>query len=441
MALFVLAILNVINPTANAAGIADIGAQAGANYSGDGLSVTATDAGAQLHCIFQKLTGNVTPQGLSLESTTGSQERFGVKASSVGRAKSSSLNLAQSGQVEIQEKTVQFRRPGLVEEYSVSVDGLRQDFVVLQKPAGAGELEVQLEVTGAKIESADYGARLVLDKSGRKIAYSRLKATDATGKELSATIAPLARTHKMVVRVQDEGAVYPVRIDPTFSDANWVSMGGFAGVNLQVNAITMDSAGHLFVGGSFSAAGNTNASRIAMWNGTNWLKLAKGINNDVLSLTTDNTNLYAGGYFTYITNLDNSVIHASGIAKWDGTNWSAMGLGVGGFGGVEMVAALAYQGGKVYAGGKFFYVTNTVGGAVTYAHFIAQWDINSSTWSALGGGVSGNVFALAVSGTNLYVGGEFGGFYQPGSENSGTIVYQHRQMEWDKVVHIGKRGV
>ena len=25
--------------------------------------------------------------------------------------------------------------------------------------------------------------------------------------------------------VNDAGAVYPVRIDPTFSDANWISMG------------------------------------------------------------------------------------------------------------------------------------------------------------------------------------------------------------------------
>jgi hypothetical protein len=37
-------------------------------------------------------------------------------------------------------QTVRFTRAGLVEEYSVSMDGVRQDFVVPQKPAGDGQL-------------------------------------------------------------------------------------------------------------------------------------------------------------------------------------------------------------------------------------------------------------------------------------------------------------
>jgi hypothetical protein len=52
--------------------------------------------------------------------------------------------------------------------------------------------------------------------------------------------------------VNDVEAVYPVRIDPTFCDANWVSMGGFAGaagVNSQVSAAVIDSSGNLYIGG------------------------------------------------------------------------------------------------------------------------------------------------------------------------------------------------
>ena len=41
-------------------------------------------------------------------------------------------------------------------------------------------------MTGAKAEPVVNGARLVLEGSGRKIAYSRLRATDARGKELTA---------------------------------------------------------------------------------------------------------------------------------------------------------------------------------------------------------------------------------------------------------------
>lgn len=48
----------------------------------------------------------------------------------------------------------------------------------------------------------------------------------------------------------------------------------------------------------------------------------------------------------------------------------------------------------MYAGGNF------VGG-------VARWDTAANTWSTLGTGVSGEVKALAVNGSNLYVGGWF----------------------------------
>jgi hypothetical protein len=69
------------------------------------------------------------------------------------------------------------------------MDGVKQDFVVEQAPAHVSgrELVVKLAVTGAQVE-APYGVRLVLANSGRKIAYSRLRVSDATGKELPARI-------------------------------------------------------------------------------------------------------------------------------------------------------------------------------------------------------------------------------------------------------------
>src|SRR5438034_10812134 len=93
-----------------------------------------------------------------------------------------------TGAVSLDGQTARFTRPGLVEEYSVSMDGVRQDFLVLERPVGAGELAVRLAVSGAKVEPAVCGARLVLENSGRGIAYSRLRVTDATGKELTARI-------------------------------------------------------------------------------------------------------------------------------------------------------------------------------------------------------------------------------------------------------------
>ena len=207
-------------PSKNAEAISwgQIGAKAAADYRGDGLSVAATAAGARLHCVFQRLDGEATGQGLWLVSTVTNPpgDRFRVVATAVG-----GQALSSKGTVTVAGETVRFARAGLVEEYSVSMDGVRQDFVVPEKPAG-GQLKVQLAVSGAWVEPMADGAQLVLEQSGRKIAYSRVHATDSTGEELPARIEARPKSEIrnrksemiLAVVVNDAGAVYPVRIDP-----------------------------------------------------------------------------------------------------------------------------------------------------------------------------------------------------------------------------------
>src|SRR3954453_16369441 len=66
---------------------AQLGAKAGAQYQGDGLSVRATPAGARLRCVFQKMEGRVWGEGLVLDSTVEPRESmaFCVVARTVGR--------------------------------------------------------------------------------------------------------------------------------------------------------------------------------------------------------------------------------------------------------------------------------------------------------------------------------------------------------------------
>ena len=282
-----------------------IGATAGADYKGDGLAVTSTGSGARLHCVFQRLDGEATPEGLWLTSTVTNtvSDRFRIVAAAVGRVTpcapgaadrtsniqhpTSNIQLEDAGIISISGQTVRLSRTGLVEEYSVSMDGVRQDFIVEQAPASspAGELVVKLAVSGAQVEAAADGARLVLDNSGRKLAYSHLRVTDANGKELPARIevepnSALCTPHSalgMAVVVNDAAAVYPVRIDPTFSDANWVSMGGVPGANGKVIAAVIDGSGNLYIGGEFTVVGNTIATNIAEWNGSSWSALGSGM--------------------------------------------------------------------------------------------------------------------------------------------------------------------
>src|SRR5437867_2440171 len=59
-----------------------LGAKAGADYQGDGLAVSPTAEGARLRCVFQRLEGEATREGLWLSSTVTNamNDRFRVTA-------------------------------------------------------------------------------------------------------------------------------------------------------------------------------------------------------------------------------------------------------------------------------------------------------------------------------------------------------------------------
>ena len=389
-----------------------IGAKAGADYKGDGLAVTPTESGAHLHCVFQRLDGEATPEGLWLTSTVTNtvSDRFRVTAMDVGRKAAnatfnapypeSSVPLTGEGEVSVSGQSVRFSRPGLKEEYSVSMDGLRQDFIVERAPASppGGELVVKLAVSGALVEAAADGARLVLTHSGRKIAYSRLRVTDAKGKELPAKIevssvgdslsVDAKDIKELVVVVNDANAVYPVRIDPTFSDNNWVGLGGLGSAIIgQVDALACDNSGNLYVESTHSTGPDTSA--IAEWNGYSWLYIATNFSTIYALVCDSSGNLYAGGKF--------------GVVKFNGTNWTNLGL--------SEVNALAFdKSGNLYAGGSLM----SLGG--NYTNTIVKW--NGTSWSALGSEIGpfnnpnsheySAIYALACDNSgNLYAGGAF----------------------------------
>src|SRR5438105_9121405 len=78
-------------------------------------------------------------------------------------------------------------------------------------------------------------------------------------------------------------------------------------------------------------------------------------------------------------------------ADFTDANWLSMG-GIPGANG-RVYATAVDSSGNLYIGGDF-----TVVGNVSANH-IAKW--NGSSWSALGSGMNGTVYALAVSGSNL----------------------------------------
>lgn len=185
------------------------------------------------------------------------------------------------------------------------------------------------------------------------------------------------------------------------ADGKWAEDFVLNGANSYVQAIAVHGS-QTYVGGRFDMAGDTPAAQVAAWDGAAWAPLGSGMINaggsytdiGVYALATDSAgNLYAGGTFAKAGS-----VTARRVAKWDGSDWSALGAGLGSassyYDGAIVYALALDAAGNLYAGGKF-----TIGG-----QNLARWD--GSAWSDIGA-ANGVVRALVVDGSTLYAAGEF----------------------------------
>ena len=199
-----------------------------------------------------------------------------------------------------------------------------------------------------------------------------------------------------------------------WNGTKWMPVGsgvytaGGGGFDSWVNALVVYDE-ELYVGGRFTNAGSVEANNIAKWNGTEWSAVGSGLGlygYSVGSLAVYSGELYAGGHFY---NTGNTQV--TNIARWNGTEWLAVGTGIkvytdDYFSG--SVSSLAIYNGFLYAGGSF----DTAGSILV--NNIAKWDGNN--WSAVGTGVMlevnnygafGYVSSLAIHDGALYIGGNF----------------------------------
>lgn len=180
---------------------------------------------------------------------------------------------------------------------------------------------------------------------------------------------------------------------------SWSTFGSSTDSFGQISALFVNGS-DLYAGGSFLMVGGISANSVAKWNGSSWSPLSSGVTHRnflgaVRAFAAIGSDLYVGGSFTSAGGNP-----ANLVAKWNGNSWLALGSGVGVLNAPnQAVNALAVIGTDLYVGGRF----PTAGGNLSAN--IAKWDGNS--WSALGSGVNGIVTSLAVIGNDLYVGGSF----------------------------------
>lgn len=144
--------------------------------------------------------------------------------------------------------------------------------------------------------------------------------------------------------------------------------------------------GDLVVGGDFQFASGLTVNNIARFNGSAWSAMGLGVNGKVFALAvTPAGDLIASGGFTTAGGMP-----ARSVARWDGTSWSPLGDGLP----YQVYALSVLPSGRIVAGGGF-------------PGNVAEWD--GQAWSTLGN-VGGFVSTLAVDSDGaLVAGGSFPG--------------------------------
>jgi hypothetical protein len=160
----------------------------------------------------------------------------------------------------------------------------------------------------------------------------------------------------------------------------WQPLG--SGVAGTVRAIT-SFAGEVIAGGLFASAGGSAASNIAAWNGSSWRALGNGLNGEVRALTVWNNRLVAVGAFTA-----SGAGPMTGAAQWDGAAWTVIDPAFA----LTGLRAATVHNGDLYVGGD---------------EPADVRRLNAGSFQVVGGGVTGDVFALASLAGSLYVGGNF----------------------------------
>ena len=171
------------------------------------------------------------------------------------------------------------------------------------------------------------------------------------------------------------------------------------GVNGTVRALVFGDRGELYVGGEFNSAGGLSARGVARWQDGAWDDMGGGVNYQVYALVWNGGNLYAGGSF-----MTAGDVPVTSVARWDGTRWHPLGPGIESLDASPVVLAMAARGTDLYVGGQF------QPGATQAGQHLRRWD--GAVWHDLPGpfeysGRITSVAALEVVGDHLYVGGTF----------------------------------
>ncbi len=165
-------------------------------------------------------------------------------------------------------KRLEIRHDGIIEWWHNQPAGLEQGWRIARRPAGHGELVIEVAVDGATVgvDAGEHDAQLVRP-DGSKLRYAHLSATDATGRALRSHLA--ATPHGVAVHVDDDKAVYPVMVDPMLTTSAWMIEGDadalYLGIVNMAGDVNNDGYDDVLVG---APGYNSSTGRVFLFTGS-----------------------------------------------------------------------------------------------------------------------------------------------------------------------------
>jgi len=268
---------------------------------GGGFVASNLSHGWRIHFAADGTT-MLAPRNSPVQARTQNYQ-LGLRLVSAGFANAELLDRPQ--QVSANDATVTYAWNDNVREWWVnSGKDLEQWFELERRPQGgqAGEPLTLAMSLATDLTASQLGNTLsFVGADGTAISYDKLKAWDATGRELPATMQ-LSGTQLSLV-IDDLGASYPVTIDPSFQQQAYVKAS---------NTSSYDK-----FGSSVAISGNTLV--IGAWEEDS---NATGINGD----QGNNAALSAGAVYVFVrtgsTWSQQAYLKASNTAEQDSFGWS-----------------------------------------------------------------------------------------------------------------------
>nr|WP_321508492.1 IPT/TIG domain-containing protein [uncultured Methanoregula sp.] len=150
---------------------------------------------------------------------TGNRGSAGMQLAGIGR--DPGITNIPAGKIHAEGTRLEIARGAGTEWYINGNAGIEQGMTITSRPEGTGNLRAAFDLSGTLTPAMNGQTLVFSDRNGSVIRYSGLRAYDATGRTLPA--AMILDGTRLTWQVDDRDAVYPVTIDPTWTQVTTLS--------------------------------------------------------------------------------------------------------------------------------------------------------------------------------------------------------------------------